>query len=89
VQRLAAVLTEVAALERPGDQLARILTYYGPVLRRIHPEDYPKRERDLEHFATIAERYRSTTSLLADVALEPPNDSVAGVLAAMARTKGS
>jgi DNA helicase-2/ATP-dependent DNA helicase PcrA len=51
------------------------------VLRRLHPEDYPKRERDLEQFAAIAERYRSTTSLLADMALEPPSDSVAGVLA--------
>jgi len=88
VQRLAAVLSEVASLGRPGDQLARILAYYGPVLRRIHPEDYPKRERDLEHFATIAERYRSTQSLLADMALEPPSDSVAGVLAADGEDEG-
>ena len=81
VQRLARVLAEVAAAERPGEQIGRILTYYEPVLRRVHPEDYPKRERDLEQFATIAERYRSTTSLLADMALEPPTDSIAGVLA--------
>jgi DNA helicase-2/ATP-dependent DNA helicase PcrA len=81
VQRLAGVLAEVATADRPGEQIGRILAYYGPVLRRTHPEDYPKRERDLEQFATIAERYRSTTSLLADMALEPPTDSVAGVLA--------
>ncbi len=88
VQRLAEVLRDVASVTRPGDQLARILTYYGPVLRRIHPEDYPKRERDLEHFATIAERYRSTQSLLADMALEPPSDSVAGVLAGDGEDEG-
>jgi DNA helicase-2/ATP-dependent DNA helicase PcrA len=88
VQRLAAVLAEVAAAETPGEQVGRILDYYGPVLRRVHPEDYPKRERDLEHFATIAERYRSTTSLLADMALEPPTDSVAGVLAGDGEDEG-
>ena len=39
------------------------------------------RSRMYRTTATIAERYRSTTSLLADMALEPPTDSVAGVLA--------
>jgi DNA helicase-2/ATP-dependent DNA helicase PcrA len=82
VQRLAHVLGEVAVAAGPGEQIERILAYYGPVLRRLHPEDYPKRERDLEQFAIIAERYRSTTSLLADMALEPPTDSVGGILAA-------
>jgi DNA helicase-2/ATP-dependent DNA helicase PcrA len=88
VERLAALLADVAAAATPGAQLGRVLAYYGPVLRRLHPEDYPKRERDLEHFAVIAERYRSTTSLLADMALEPPSDSVAGVLAADAAEEG-
>jgi DNA helicase-2/ATP-dependent DNA helicase PcrA len=88
VQRLAHLLTEVAAAATPGEQLGRILTYYGPVLRRLHPADYPKRERDLEQFAAIAERYRSTTSLLADMALEPPTDSVAGVLAGDGEDEG-
>jgi len=81
VQHLAQLLGEVASAGTPGEQLGLILAYYAPVLRRLHPEDYPKRERDLEQFAAIAERYRSTTSLLADMALEPPSDSVAGVLA--------
>jgi DNA helicase-2/ATP-dependent DNA helicase PcrA len=88
VQRLAQLLGEVAAAATPGEQLGRILAYYEPVLRRLHPEDYPKRERDLEQFAVIAERYRSTTSLLADMALEPPTDSVAGVLAGDGEDEG-
>src|SRR2546422_10723997 len=52
------------------------------MLRHLHPEDFPKREKDLEHFVTIAGRYRSLASLLADMALEPPTDSVGDVLAA-------
>src|SRR5262249_22918517 len=47
-----------------------------------HPEDFPKREKDLEHFITIAQRYRSLGSMLTDMALEPPADSVGDVLAA-------
>jgi DNA helicase-2/ATP-dependent DNA helicase PcrA len=88
VQRLGSVLGEVAAATTPGAQLARVLEYYVPVLRRRHPEDHPKRERDLEHFAAIAERYRSTTAMLADMALEPPTDSVGGVLAADGEDEG-
>jgi superfamily I DNA/RNA helicase len=52
------------------------------MLRHAHPEDFPKREKDLEHFVTIATRYRSLASLLTDMALEPPTDSVGDVLAA-------
>ena len=72
LKRLAAALGEMATLTMPGAQVERALEYYAPILRRVHREDYPKRERDLEHFATIAQRYRSVTSLLADMALEPP-----------------
>jgi DNA helicase-2/ATP-dependent DNA helicase PcrA len=52
------------------------------MLRQIHRDDFPKREKDLEHFITIASRYRSLSSLLTDMALEPPTDSVGDVLAA-------
>jgi DNA helicase-2/ATP-dependent DNA helicase PcrA len=66
---------------RPADQIARTLEYYLPLMRESYPDDYPKRERDLEHFQTITERYRSLESMLADVALEPPSDSLGDVLA--------
>ena len=81
--RLAALLTELRrdSEARPADQIARTLEYYLPLMRESYPDDYPKRERDLEHFQTITERYRSLESMLADVALEPPNDSLGDVLA--------
>jgi len=66
----------------PAEQIHEVLRYYEPMLKRLHPEDHPKRRKDLEHFATIAARYRTLENLLADMALEPPTDSVADVLAA-------
>ena len=66
---------------RPDEQLGEVLRYYEPLLKRVHPDDYPKRQRDLEHFVSIAARYRSLQSLLTDMALEPPTDSVNDVLA--------
>jgi DNA helicase-2/ATP-dependent DNA helicase PcrA len=66
----------------PGEQVDEVLRYYEPILKRVHREDHPKRRKDLEHFATIAARYRDLGTLLSDMALEPPTDSVAGVLAA-------
>ena len=81
--RLAALLAELrrGTEARPADQIARTLEYYLPLMRESYPDDYPKRERDLEHFQTITERYRSLETMLADVALEPPNDSLGDVLA--------
>jgi ATP-dependent DNA helicase UvrD/PcrA len=81
--RLAALLGELRRESgaRPADQIARTLEYYLPLMRESYPDDYPKRERDLEHFQTITERYRSLETMLADVALEPPSDSLGDVLA--------
>jgi DNA helicase-2/ATP-dependent DNA helicase PcrA len=83
IGRLAELLAE-ATLEQLAvdEQVGRVVGFYVPMLRHRHPEDFPKREKDLEHFLTIAARYRSLESLLADMALEPPNDSVGDVLAA-------
>jgi DNA helicase-2/ATP-dependent DNA helicase PcrA len=74
---LAAIRTDAA---RPPDQLATVVEYYLPIMREAYPDDYPKRERDLEHFQNLAERYRSLEAMLADMALEPPNDSIGDVL---------
>jgi DNA helicase-2/ATP-dependent DNA helicase PcrA len=83
LDHLARLLLEIAADEvPPADKVGRVVGFYVPMLRQIHREDFPKREKDLEHFVTIAGRYRSLASLLADMALEPPTDSVGDVLAA-------
>ncbi len=81
--RLAQLFRTLAGEERtPGERVSEVVGFYAPMLRHLHPDDFPKREKDLEHFLTIAARYRSLASLLTDMALEPPTDSVGDVLAA-------
>jgi DNA helicase-2/ATP-dependent DNA helicase PcrA len=80
---LADLLAEVGSDAVPvADKVASVVGFYVPMMRHLHPEDHPKREKDLEHFLTISARYRSLSSLLSDMALEPPTDSVGDVLAA-------
>ncbi|HTN71505.1 MAG TPA: ATP-dependent helicase [Methylomirabilota bacterium] len=81
LKTLAQVFQAAAEAERPVEQAQYLMQYYLPILKRNHPDDHPKRLKDLEHFQGITERYRSLERLLSDMALEPPNDSVAGVLA--------
>jgi DNA helicase-2/ATP-dependent DNA helicase PcrA len=81
LKTLAQVLEYASQAETPAETTQYLMQYYSPILKRNHPEDHPKRLRDLEHFQGITDRYRSLERLLADMALEPPNDSVAGVLA--------
>jgi DNA helicase-2/ATP-dependent DNA helicase PcrA len=79
---LAAMIARLRANQgRPAEQLAEVVEYYLPIMREAYRDDYPKRERDLEHFQDLAERYRSLESMLADMALEPPTDSIGDVLA--------
>jgi len=79
---LAGLLRRIGASgRRPDEQLGEVLRYYEPLLRRRHPDDHPKRQRDLEHFVSIAARYRTLQPLLADMALDPPSDSVNDVIA--------
>ena len=81
VRALAGLLRRIGGGQRPDEQLGEVLRYYEPLLKRVHPDDHPKRQRDLEHFVSIAARYRSLQTLLSDMALEPPTDSVGDVLA--------
>ncbi len=80
--RLASLIAAIRAEgKRPADQVAATLAYYLPMMRDHYPDDYPRRERDLEHFQNITQRYRSLDSMLSDMALEPPSDSLGGMLA--------
>jgi DNA helicase-2/ATP-dependent DNA helicase PcrA len=81
LKTLGQVLEGAAQADHPAEQAQYLMQYYVPLLKHHHPEDYPKRLKDLEHFYGITERYRSLERLLSDMALEPPTDSVAGVLA--------
>ena len=73
---------------KPSEQLEAVINYYLPILKRRHRDDYPKRQKDLEHFTIITERYRSLDRMLSDMALEPPNNSVGDVLATEGEDEG-
>jgi hypothetical protein len=66
---------------KPAEQVDAVVRYYLPILKRTPSGRSAEAAEDLEHFTTIAERYRSLDRLLSDMALEPPNDSVGDVLA--------
>ena len=81
LKTLAQVLEACSEKTRPEEMAQYLLQYYTPLLKQNHPDDYPKRMKDMEHFLGMTERYRSLERLLTDMALEPPTDSVGGILA--------
>lgn len=82
LKELARVLDEAgrAGSLTPAEQVNEIYGYYLPILKEQY-DDYPKRMRDLEHLYSMAERYPKLDEFLADLALEPPDSSVADVAA--------
>jgi DNA helicase-2/ATP-dependent DNA helicase PcrA len=62
----------------PAEQVAWVCHYYLPILKQRY-DDYPKRIKDLEHLQTLAERYKDIGSLLSDLALAPPDESVSEI----------
>ncbi len=62
----------------PADKVGIILHYYTPQFKQKY-DDYRKRQKDLEMFQTICERYKSVDTLLSDMALELPNESVSEI----------
>lgn len=58
-----------------SEMAAMLVEFYKPVLKNKY-DDWQKRQKDLEAFLQIAERYKSITTLLNDMALDPPMDSV-------------
>jgi DNA helicase-2/ATP-dependent DNA helicase PcrA len=82
IQRLGAFFATVdAARSRPAHLVDQILEHYQPTLERVYRDDAPKRSRDLEQFAVLAERFESLQEMLSDLALDPPADAVGGAVA--------
>lgn len=59
----------------PAQIVKRVLEYYHPILVDKY-DDFTKREKDLEHFLNLSEKYMSLEDFLSDLALEPPESSV-------------
>jgi DNA helicase-2/ATP-dependent DNA helicase PcrA len=82
--RLAHLLRTTLEHKTPHAQLTAVLRLYRPILKSKY-DDYPRRQRDLEHLQAIAKRYKSAAELLADVAMDPTE---AGGAEQMARGGG-
>jgi DNA helicase II / ATP-dependent DNA helicase PcrA len=79
VQKLFDVLKQASQTNLgPAEKTFQILQYYEPILRARY-DDHQKRKKDLEMFQNITERYKEVDTLLTDLALEPPNESVVDV----------
>ncbi len=77
LRHLAAMLEGIAEHESltPAEFISETMEYYLPILKDQY-DDYPKRIRDLEHLSVMAERYNLLSDFLADLTLEPPNESI-------------
>lgn len=65
-------------LLKPSQIVENVLNYYYPILAEKY-DDYTKRQKDLEHFLYLSEQYSGLDDFLSDLALEPPDSSVADV----------
>ncbi|MDF1613646.1 ATP-dependent helicase [Desulfurivibrio dismutans] len=61
-----------AAGSPPLTLLELVLAYYQPIFQRLYPDDYPRRQRDLEQLRPLLAGYQDIRDFLADTALDPP-----------------
>jgi DNA helicase-2/ATP-dependent DNA helicase PcrA len=79
--RLSGCIRELAEKPLPpSEMMARVLAYYRPLLEAKF-DDYPRRLKDLEHLESLCARYRTLSSFLAEITLEPPQASVGDIVA--------
>lgn len=58
----------------PMAALDEVMAWYGPILIRDYPDDYPRRQQGLEQLARIAANYHDLEAFLGDLSLENPED---------------
>jgi len=59
----------------PTDKSELVTEYYYPIFKDKY-DDFNKRKKDIDIFLNISANYKSVDSLLADMAIEPPIDSM-------------
>ncbi len=79
LDKLVVLLDELRRDFPPEEKLSRLYDYYEPIFERVYYDDHPKRAKDLDQLLAIAHKYQSIDEFLADLALEPPEASVADI----------
>ncbi|GAB4272416.1 MAG: ATP-dependent helicase [Candidatus Rifleibacteriota bacterium] len=80
---LASTLRNCSGLidDKPSKMLDLIAEYYFPILKKRF-DDYPRRMKDIDALSMICQKFPNTSEFLAEIALDPPKDSVDNVLVA-------
>jgi len=75
LKALAGLLKELSEKDiKPSKALELAYAYYDPILRENY-DNYPKREKDLQQLMVMAERFKSLSSFLDELVLDPPSSS--------------
>lgn len=72
---MASMLARVRTIVDPLERLRTIADAYRPTLEKAY-DDHPKRWKDIETVVGIGGRYTSVEEFLADIALDPPTESL-------------
>lgn len=64
--------------KHPAEKIDFIINYYTPLFMNKY-DDFNKRKKDLDMIVNIAANYKEVDSFLADMAIEPPQDSLVDV----------
>ncbi|MFU8819537.1 MAG: ATP-dependent helicase [Desulfurivibrio sp.] len=73
MKRLLELLEDIGVSRlSPADLLEQVLVYYQPIFQRLYPDDYPRRQRDLDQLRPLLAAYDDISVFLADAALDPP-----------------
>jgi DNA helicase II / ATP-dependent DNA helicase PcrA len=59
---------------KPSKAVELAYAYYDPILRENY-DNYPKREKDLEQLMVMAERFKTLSSFLDELVLDPPSSN--------------
>lgn len=62
----------------PTEKAEMVIDYYNPLFKANY-DDFNKRKKDIDIFLNITQNYKSLDTLLSDMALDPPQDSVVDV----------
>lgn len=62
----------------PSEKAEEIVQYYYPLFKDKY-DDFNKRKKDLDILLNITQNYKSLDSLLSDMALDPPRDSITDI----------
>ncbi len=73
VRDLASLLISVQAESDLPVILKRLETWMEPLVRNNYPGDYPRRLIEIQQLRAMSQRYDNATTMLADLALDPPD----------------